>query len=140
MNCDGEIIDLANVLLDTSVWIEFMRGREPVCSQVRAMLDNDTVVCTGIILAELLQGVKSSNESKFIKNFPDVFEFPPETTARWLSSGELAAAMRAKGVTVPLSDCFIAITAVDTKSELITADRHFEEISHFIPLIFRLIS
>jgi predicted nucleic acid-binding protein len=140
MNCDGEIIGLANVLLDTSVWIEFMRGREPVCSEVRAMLDNDMIVCNGIILAELLQGVKSGNESKFIKNFPDVFEFPAETVDRWMRSGELAAAMRAKGVTVPLSDCFIAVSAVDAASELVSADNHFEEIARFIPLKFKLIA
>lgn len=135
-----ETIVLAKVLLDTSVWIEFMRGREPVCGLVRAMLDNDVIVCNGIILAELLQGCKASNESIFIKNFTDVFEFPAETVERWLRSGELAAEMRAKGVTVPLSDCFIALTALDTKAELISADHHFEEIARFIPLKLRLIS
>lgn len=117
-----------------------MRGREPVSSQVRAMLDNDTIVCNGIILAELLQGVKTCNESKCIKNFPDVFEFPAETVDRWLRSGELAATMRAKGVTVPLSDCFIAVTAADTQSELMSFDHHFEEIVRFIPLKFSFMS
>ena len=139
-NCATEIIVLAKLLLDTSVWIEFMRGSEPICSEVKVMLDRDTIVCVGLILAELLQGAKSVKESRFIRNFGDVFEFPAETVDRWCRAGELSATIRSKGVTVPLSDCFIAICASDTRSQLLTFDRHFEEIARFIKLTIRLIT
>ena len=53
-NCAMEISDLARVLVDTSVWIEFFRKHEPYHGIVSRLIDDEQIFCCGIILAERL--------------------------------------------------------------------------------------
>ena len=126
MNCVMETIDLARVLIDTSVWIEFFRQREPYHSMVTKLIDDDQAVCCGIILAELMQGAKSDKELAVLDDFPKVFTFIPETAELWAAAGKLSGKLRRKGITVGLSDCFIATAAASVKVQVATLDSHFE--------------
>lgn len=119
-------IALARVLIDTSVWIEFFRGHEPYHDIVTKLIDDEQVVCCGIILAELMQGAKSDKELAILDDFIMVFTFIPETPELWASAGKLSGKLRRKGVTVGLSDCFIATAAASVKVQVATLDSHFE--------------
>lgn len=126
MNCVMGTTALARVLVDTSVWIEFFRGREPYHGIVTKLIDDDQVVCCGIILAELMQGAKSDKELAVLDDFIKVFSFIPETPELWASAGKLSGKLRRKGITVGLSDCFIAMAAASAKVQVATLDSHFE--------------
>ena len=126
MNCAMETTALARVLVDTSVWIEFFRRREPYYGIVAKLIDEDQIVCCGIILAELMQGAKSDKELAVLDDFPQVFTFIPETPELWAAAGKLSGKLRRKGVTVGLSDCFIATAAASLKAQVATLDSHFE--------------
>ncbi|MBI2355339.1 MAG: PIN domain-containing protein [Deltaproteobacteria bacterium] len=117
---------MARVLLDTSVWIEFFRQREPYFGMVTRLIDDDHVVCCGIILAELMQGARSDKELDVLDDFLHVFAFMPETPELWAAAGKLSGKLRRKGVTVGLSDCFIATAAASAKVQVATLDSHFE--------------
>lgn len=117
---------MARVLIDTSVWIEFFRQREPCHGIVTKLIDDDQVVCCGIILAELLQGAKSDKELAVLDDFLQVFTFIPETPELWAAAGKLSGKLRRKGITVGLSDCFIATAAASAKVQVATLDSHFE--------------
>jgi len=80
---------LDKVLVDTSVWIEFFKKREPWYSTVSRLMDDKRVCCAGIILAELIQGAKSTKELEVLKDFRHVFEFPDESVDLWQAAGEL---------------------------------------------------
>ena len=121
-----ETTALARVLIDTSIWIEFFRQREPYHSMVTKLIDDDQVVCCGIILAELMQGAKSDKELAILDDFPKVFAFIPEPPDLWASAGKLSGKLRRKGITVGLSDCFIATAAASVKVQVATLDSHFE--------------
>ena len=121
-----ETIALARVLIDTSVWIEFFRQREPHHGMVTKLIDDDQVVCCGIILAELMQGAKSDKELAILDDFLKVFTFIPETPELWAAAGKLSGKLRRKGITVGLSDCFIATAAASVKVQVATMDSHFE--------------
>lgn len=116
---------LARVLIDTSVWIEFFRQHEPSYSLVSKLIDEEQVVCCGIILAELMQGAKSDKELAVLEDFLHVFPFIPETPELWAAAGKLSFKLRRKGVTVGLSDCFIAMAAAAAKAQVSTLDSHF---------------
>jgi predicted nucleic acid-binding protein len=120
---------LARVLIDTSIWIEFFRQREPHHSKITKLIDDDQVVCCGIILAELMQGAKSDKELAVLDDFLKVFTFIPETPELWAAAGKLSGKLRRKGVTVGLSDCFIATAAASVKVQVATLDSHFEVLS-----------
>jgi predicted nucleic acid-binding protein len=125
-NCAMEIIVLVKILVDTSVWIEFFRKHEPYHSVVTRLIDDEQVFCCGIILAELMQGAKSDKEQGILDDFPHVFPFIPETTQLRAAAGKLAFQLRRKGVTVGLSDCFIAVAAASVNAQVATLDSHFQ--------------
>lgn len=117
---------MARVLVDSSVWIGFFRKKEPYHGIVSRLMDDGEIVCCGIILAELMQGVKTDKELAILENFPHVFTFVQETPALWAEAGKLAFKLRRKGVTVGLSDCFIAVAAASANVSVATLDSHFD--------------
>lgn len=114
------------VLVDTSVWIEFFRKKEPGHGVVAALMDDRRLSCMGIILAELIQGAKSDTECEVLRDFVHVFDFLPDTVEHWQQAGELSQLLRKKGKSVGLSDCYIAVTAAANKVKVLTFDTHFD--------------
>ncbi len=123
-----EINALDKVLVDTSAWIEFFRKKEPWFGAVTALMDERRICCSGIILAELIQGAKSDRELEVLRDFRHVFEFLDESTDRWQAAGELSHALRRKGKSIGLSDCYLAVSARQHNVKLLTLDRHFDAI------------
>lgn len=117
---------MARVLVDTSVWIEFFRRHEPYFGIVERLIDDEQVCSTGIILGELLQGAKSEKELSVLADFPQVFSFIPETHQLWANAGRLAFNLRRKGITIGLSDCYIAVAAASASVQVATLDSHFD--------------
>lgn len=115
------------ILVDTSAWIEFFKKKEPYYQSVSKLMDNEGICCIGIVLAELLQGAKSSKELNTLKEFPYVFDFLPESEKLWEKAGELSFKMRSRGV--GLSDCYIAVMAKTYNVKLLTLDKHFGAIN-----------
>ncbi len=113
------------ILVDTSVWIEFFRGRDPGRNAVDRWMEQDRVVCSGLVLVELLQGARSQRERKVVEGFPEVFDFLPETPSIWARAGILANRLRRRGTTVGLADCYLAVSAVAAGVRVATLDRHF---------------
>jgi predicted nucleic acid-binding protein len=119
---------LDKVLVDTSVWIEFFKKREPWHGIVSGLIDDKRVCCTGLVLAELIQGAKSEKELGVLGDFRHVFEFLAESTDLWQTAGELSHALLRKGKSVGLADCYLAATAKANRAALLTLDKHFEVI------------
>lgn len=120
--------DSGRVLVDTSAWIDFFRKKEPCHGTVLSLLSEERICCAGIILAELIQGAKSEKELDVLRDFVSVFEFLPEGTNVWQAAGELSFSLRRKGKTVGLSDCLIAVMAMQSDVHLLSLDAHFEQI------------
>jgi len=116
---------LDKVLVDTSAWIEFFRRKEPWYSVVSGLMDDRRVCCSGIILAELIQGAKSERELEVIRDFRHVFEFLDESVDLWQAAGELSNTLQRKGKSVGLSDCYLAASAKSHTVKILTLDKHF---------------
>ena len=117
---------LARILVDSSVWIEFFRKNEPYHGIVSRLMDDEQIVCCGVILAELMQGAKSDKELAVLEDFLQIFTFIHETPELWAAAGKLSHKLRRKGVTVGLSDCFIAVAAASANVSLATLESHFD--------------
>ena len=116
------------VVVDTSLWAEFFRGSTPLSSAVERLILEEQAVTTGLILAELLQGVKKESEAQKIIEVFDGLPTAEITTPIWRSAGRTGAALRRKGVTLPLSDLAIAALAVEHGLLVFTLDKHFDQI------------
>ena len=126
--------DSDKVLVDTSAWIEFFRKKAPYHKAIIELIDSRRICCTGIVLAELIQGAKSQKELDVLKEFLYVFDFLHDSTEMWKKAGELSFLLRQKGETVGLADCYISVVASSNNVKLLTLDKHFDIIKKEIDL------
>ena len=61
------------------------------------------------------------------------------TTQHYVEAGDVYAALRRRGVTVPSVDVLIAVMAASVGNGIVTRDRHFEVIREQLPLEVSLI-
>ena len=117
------------VVADTSVWIPFFNQPEsPEKGEIDALIDADHLVLVGMVLAELIQGCRSSREVDMILSKLTGLRFLETNLSSWKRAGELSFALRRKGVTLPLSDLIIAALALEHQCQVYTLDPHFEQI------------
>lgn len=120
--------DLSLVMIDTPVWVEAFRGSDPkMVEAVRDLLINDRVAICGPVRFELLQGLRPHERKKI---FP-LLEAVPSLDfdeRDWLEAGELAAALRRKGKTLPMADVLIGHLCRKNGLPILTLDKHFHDI------------
>ena len=120
---------MADVLVDTSVWINFFRhakGRSG--DELRALLQADRVLLCGVVEMEIYQGLSESE----LHNIQAIFEAIPyiETSREdFIASGTLWSSQRKQGKIVPSTDCLIAELCIRHDLTLFSLDSHFEEIN-----------
>lgn len=116
------------VIVDTSILIEFFKGTEGIAGKVSALLQENRLVITGIVLAELLQGMKNIKEELMLDDFLLAVTPLEITTNIWLKAGKLALSLRRKGISLPLTDVAIAALSIEHNLLIFTLDKHFNQI------------
>lgn len=117
------------VVVDTTVWIDFFRGRnEPVRAALRELIRGRQAVLTGMVLAEVLQGIRTEQEADLVRNEFASLHYYEATRDTWSRAGSLSRELRQKGLTVPLSDLVIGVLAIEHDAEVFTTDPHFDKI------------
>ncbi|MCZ7624539.1 MAG: hypothetical protein C3F12_08160 [Candidatus Methylomirabilota bacterium] len=115
------------VIADTSLWIEYFKGgSEPARAGLRTLIRTEQVALVGVVVAELLQGCRSSDEADTILSHLTGLRFLDTSFITWKRVGELSASLRQKGVTLPLSDLIIGILAIEHRCQVYTLDSHFK--------------
>ena len=115
-------------LVDTSVWIDFFRGLLPARTLLEKLIAEDTVFTAGPILFELLQGIRSPEERKQVKEAFMATHYLEITPDDWEGAASLAGDLRAKGITIPMTDVLIAHLAKANHLEVVSFDSHFDQI------------
>jgi predicted nucleic acid-binding protein len=57
------------ILVDTSIWIEFFKKKEPIFAVLKNLLENSEVFVPEIVFGELLQGCKSKYEEGILLEY-----------------------------------------------------------------------
>jgi predicted nucleic acid-binding protein len=57
------------ILVDTSVWIEFFKKREPIFSGLREQIEAGQVLAHSLVFAELLQGCRDPEEAELLQDY-----------------------------------------------------------------------
>ncbi len=117
------------ILVDSSVWIDYFRGRQTrQVEHLDAILGVDDLVTADLVLAEVLQGFDSerdfSTAHRLMTNVPVI-----EVAGR--ACAEQAALnfrlLRSKGITVRKTiDTLIATRCIQNDLELLYSDRDFD--------------
>lgn len=116
------------MLIDTSVWIEYFKNNPDVTSFVEKALLEDSVCLVGIIVSELIQGIKNEKEREIIRSSIDAINFIDMKFEDWIKTGDLSYTLRKSGITMPLTDIAIAAAAIGNNLILVTRDSHFSQI------------
>ena len=118
------------VLVDTTVWIHFLRGTDVIYRErLVPLIVSDRVATTPVIVMEILRGAKSQKEyEKLAKDLAAVRSFDL-SAAVWERANRLGYALRQKGINVPLADTLIAAVAQEHNALLLHDDKHYEMIA-----------
>ena len=113
------------VLVDTSVFIDFFRGKKPPTFE--ELLLNDQIILSNFVRLELLQGVRKSEADQLkyvlegIQN--QVFQIEAFETAE-----SILERIRGTGMTVGIVDLLIAAEANIYQCPIYSHDKVFEEL------------
>ncbi len=117
------------IIADTSVWIPFFnRPGSPEKAALDLLIDVDEVVLVGVVLAELLQGCRTSSERETLSEALLALPYYEVTQSTWLQTGDLSAQLLRRGVTLPLSDLIIAALTIEHHCQVYSLDTHFKKI------------
>ncbi len=126
------------VLVDTSVWIEFLRGSGGPADAwvVEALTQGRPLAWTEPILLELLVGASSADRASELRSL--VTRGPMARLAGlddWEAAATLARAARSTGRPVRSTiDCLIAAVAIRTGMPVVTCGRDFTVLASVSPL------
>jgi len=113
------------VIIDTSVFISFLRGTEAAPFVIKLLKENKAYI-NGIIIAELIQGLKNFKEENNLIELLKALNTLEIKTDIWIKAGRLSLDLRRKGISMPLSDVATAALALEYDMELYTFDKHFD--------------
>ena len=126
------------ILVDTSVWIDFLKGVNSIHRETlhRIIEEEEDICITELILTEILQGKKSNKDFRKLKDY--LLEFPifsPKGTETYLKAAQIYRDCRQKGKTVRKTvDCVIAAIAIENNLNLFHKDNDFNLIASCTPL------
>ena len=121
-------------LLDTTVAIDHLRGRQPAVDLLRTLIENDeTLAASEVVRFELLAGVRDDEVSALEQFFSAIsWVAIGEDVAR--AAGELARKHRGAYSGIDDADYLIAATAVLLDADLLTTNvRHFPMLAGLTP-------
>jgi len=124
-------------LVDTTVWIDWLRGRETrATALLDVLLDEGDVLLAPVILQEILQGARSPAALETLRGHFSGLPMLAPSLEVYLAAGALYARCRWRGIT-PRSphDCLIAQHALAADVPLLQADRDFARLAQVEPAL-----
>ena len=117
------------ILLDSNAYSNLKRGHPRVAEIVRA---SEQVVLPFVVIGELLYGFRHGKRLE--RNLDELRAFLDNprvaTPSMNLTTADryarIATALRAKGRPIPSNDIWIAAHAMETGTDLISSDQHFD--------------
>lgn len=121
-------------LVDTSLWIEFLRsgGNPKIQERVEALLVEGSACTAPPVLIELWNGVRGKEERKRIREIQDTVPILPCTREVFDLSYRIADRSREAGLTVPAIDILIFAVAWHHHVPVESLDQHFAELARRI--------
>ena len=119
------------ILVDTTVWIDFFAARSlpHVVALETIIKRRENIFICGIILAEVLQGIRQDTEFRKTRDLFNALILLPMPYTVFLKSAAIYRKLRKIGITIrkPL-DCMIASVAIENDIPLLHNDKDFQPI------------
>jgi predicted nucleic acid-binding protein len=126
------------IVVDSSVWIDFLNGRNaPHVRRLRAILGTDEVIVGDLMLCEILQGLGSERAAQEIEALLRRFEIVPMAgDAIAVASARNFRSLRGRGITVRKTiDLLIGTWCIENRRPLLHNDSDFHPMARYLGLI-----
>jgi predicted nucleic acid-binding protein len=126
------------IVVDTTVWIDFLNGRNaPHVRRLRGLLDETEIIVGDLMMCEVLQGLATESAAREVEALLRRFEIVP------LAGDAIAVAaarnfriLRSRGVTVRKTiDLLIGTWCIHNRRPLLHNDRDFRPMVQHLGLI-----
>lgn len=118
---------MSAVVVDTSVWVDYFRGREiPLLDEA---LKRGAVMIPPVVIAELVSGAHRQRERAALIDFLGELPLCPDDRGHWLRVGELRRHCHKRGCSTSTPDAHVAQCALDADALLFSLDHIFEVIA-----------
>ncbi|MBD3241778.1 MAG: PIN domain-containing protein [Chitinivibrionales bacterium] len=122
-----------NVLVDSSVWIDFFRD-EGKAGFVEDLIDEDLLVTNELILAELVPALSHRGETELVSLLQAVRRQP--MSIDWQEIIGMQTLCLSQGINgVGLPDLLIAQNALQGGLRLLSNDKHYVLLAQHLPLL-----
>jgi len=112
------------IAVDTSVWIDFFRGRSPAVDKLSGLLDRDEVTLPVSVRIEILSGAKRSERQRLVRVLSALPVLYP-TEALWRRMQGWVVAGAAAGQRFGVGDLLVAALTVEHGCTLWSLDGDF---------------
>jgi predicted nucleic acid-binding protein len=125
------------VIVDTSIWIRYLRGID--CAEVTALdslIANDAVLLVPVLFQEILQGILSENEyQKIIGLLNSLKQYNDDIKPISILAANIYRLGQKKGVTIRKSnDCLVAAYCIFLGYPILHLDRDYNNIAKYTSL------
>ena len=122
------------ILIDTSIWSLALRRQSGVVNPESVMLrtlieQGEDIHLLGIVLQEVLQGIKNPKDFHILKDYLDAFPLIELTREDYVKAAELKNRLIKKGKQISTIDALIASASISYSCYLFTTDKDFENIA-----------
>ena len=112
------------VLVDSSVWIDYFRGNGKA-DKLDFLIDENILVINDLILAELVPFLRMKNQRKLISILNSIYKL--DMNIDWSQLIDFQQKCLRKGINgIGIPDLIIAQNALQNHCEIYSLDQHFE--------------
>ncbi len=127
---------MSQILVDSSIWIEFFRWPDaPVSLVLDQLLANRLVCTTGLVKAKVVPGAQSPRDFRKLRVLFDALPLAPERAGFWAHLIRFRHRLQTKGVTgIGIPDLIVATVAIQNRKLVFTADEDFPRMLPHVPV------
>lgn len=118
-----------HVLIETSVWVEYIHGRDTaLVDAVADLIRSRRAAICGVVMVELLPGIRNIRDRERTSSLFSGLNYYEYTYQTWYRPVHIADHLRSVGAIIPLGDLLIAAIALQNGCAVYTLDAHFQDV------------
>ena len=118
----------ANVLVDSSFFIDRLRAGTDPFEEFAARADADDFLTCGLVITEVLRGVKIKKAHQRLESLFSCMIYVPTLNRVWERVAKLAWELDRAGKGMQITDLIVAACALEVDAVVLTLDSDFERV------------
>jgi len=127
---------VSDILVDTSVWLEFFRvGGSPYAQALDQLLEDERVCTANLIKAEIIPGARTPRQFRELKVYFDILPLAREPASLWEEIIDAQFRLKRAGINgISIPDLIIAVVAKTNAKVIFTKDSDFQRIRRVLSI------